>query len=70
MALHARLVAPPPEPRQVWPWHQLRCASISASVLLGGDRRMEAETYLSTGFGIRTAIESKRGWLGSFRGFG
>ncbi len=64
MALRARLVAPPPEPRQVWPWHTPKCASILSSLFLAGDRRMEAETYLSSGFGLRTAIESKRtGWV-------
>jgi len=63
MALRARLVAPPPEPRQVWPWHTLQCGAIPASLLLDGDRRMEAQTYLSSGFGIRAAIESKTsGW--------
>jgi hypothetical protein len=30
---------------------------------VGGDRRLEAETYLSSGYGLRTAIESKpTGW--------
>ncbi len=63
MALRARLVAPPPEPRQVWPWHTVKSGSFSASALLAGDRRMEAETYLSSGYGIRQAIEAKpNGW--------
>jgi hypothetical protein len=63
MALRARLVAPPPEPRQVWPWHTVKSGSFSASALLVGDRRMEAETYLSSGYGIRQAIEAKpNGW--------
>ncbi len=63
MALRARLVAPPPEPRQIWPWHTPKCASMSSTLFLAGDRRMEAETYLSTGFGLRAAIESKAdGW--------
>ncbi len=61
MALRARLAAPPPKPRQVWPWHTLKCASMPSSALFAGDRRMEAETYLSSGFGIRAAIESKVG---------
>jgi hypothetical protein len=30
--------------------------------LLGGERRLEAETYLSEGFRIRAAIEKQRGW--------
>jgi hypothetical protein len=63
MALRARLVAPPPPPRLAWPWHTPKCGSVRASALLLGDRRIEAETYLSSGFGIRTAIESKvAGW--------
>ena len=60
MALRARLAAPPP-PQQTWPWHKVRSASLSVSAFTGGDRRLEAETYLSSGFGIRTAIESKAG---------
>lgn len=31
--------------------------------MFGGDRRMEAETYLSSGYGIRSAIEARsHGW--------
>ncbi len=64
MALRARLVAPPPAPAQLWPYHKLKSASVPASLLLAGDRRMEAETYLSSGFGIRAAIEARAsGWV-------
>ena len=63
MALRARLVAPPPQPKQTWPWHVLKHASVKVSQVLAGDRRMEAETYLSSGFGIRQAIEGKTGWV-------
>lgn len=64
MALRARLAPPPPAPREIWPWHTAKTGSISVSAILGGDRRMEAETYLSSGYGIRTAIESKpTGWV-------
>jgi hypothetical protein len=64
MALRARLVAPPPEPRLVWPWHTVKAGSVRATALLSGDRRMEAETYLSSGHGLRIAIESKlSGWV-------
>lgn len=63
MALRARLAAPAPSPRQDWPYHDLKSASVPASILFSGERRLEAETYLSTGFGIRAAIESKAtGW--------
>lgn len=61
MALRARLAPPPPAPRVVWPYHKAKVGSIAARVLFGGDRRMEGETYLSSGYGIRTAIESKTG---------
>lgn len=64
MALRARLAPPPPAPREIWPWHTAKTGSISVSAILAGDRRMEAETYLSSGYGIRTAIESKpTGWV-------
>lgn len=61
MALRARLVAPPPATRTEWPWHDAKASSIAASALLRGDRRLEAATYLSSGFGIRTSLESKPG---------
>lgn len=63
MAIRARLVAPPPKPTQIWPWHVLKHASVRAKQLFAGDRRMEAETYLSRGFSLREAIESRpTGW--------
>lgn len=63
MALRARLVAPPPPPETAWPWHSVKWGSIAASTLLMGDRRMEGETYLSSGYGLRIAIEAKpQGW--------
>ena len=63
MALRARLSPPAAAAPIVWPWHTAKIGSISARVLFAGDRRMEAETYLSSGYGIRVAIESKAaGW--------
>ena len=63
MAFRARLVAPPPQPKQTWPWHVLKHSSVRVTQLLADDRRMEAETYLSSGFGIQLAIEGKaHGW--------
>ncbi len=63
MAQRARLSAPHSEPQQEWPWHQLKWTSLSANLLLSGDRRMEAESYLSSGRGIRLAIEGRHfGW--------
>jgi type I restriction enzyme S subunit len=61
MALRARLVAPRPETKTDWPWHEANWASISASTLFKGDRRFEAESYLATAYGIRIAIESHHG---------
>jgi len=64
MALRARLVAPPPLPKVVWPWHTAKFGSIPVTAIVGGDRRMEGETYLSSGYGLRVAIESKsNGWV-------
>ena len=63
MVVRARLVAPPPKPKQIWPCHVLKHASVRANQLLAGDRRMEAETYLSRGFSLREAIEARpTGW--------
>lgn len=64
MALRARLVAPPPKPRERWPYHKLKSGTVPASLLFAGERRMEAETYLSSGFAIRAAIEARpNGWV-------
>lgn len=63
MALRARLVAPSAPPPEKWPWHKAKWLSLPLHDLLSGDRRMEAESYLSSGYGIRLAIEGKaRGW--------
>jgi type I restriction enzyme S subunit len=63
MALRARLVAPPPQQKTVWPWHEVKWASLSASTLTSGERRFEADNYLATAYGIRTAIEGRsEGW--------
>jgi hypothetical protein len=63
MALRARLVAPPPSPEREWLWHSVLSSSIAASSLFYRDRRMEAESYLTHGYGIRLAIEAKTGWV-------
>jgi hypothetical protein len=62
MAIRARLSAPRPE-RDNWPWHQAKWTFLPASLLMGGDRRMEAENYLAGGYGIRVAMEARKtGW--------
>ena len=63
MALRARLVAPPPVVAPIWHWHKVKTKAVPARLLFAGERRMEAETYLSSGFGLRLAIESiPNGW--------
>ena len=62
MAIRARLAAPRSVPRE-WPWHEAKVASLPISLMLKGDRRMEAENYLAGGFGIRVAFEAfQYGW--------
>ena len=62
MALRARLT-PPRESQANWPWHEVKCSSIRASVIFNGERRMEAENFLASGFKTRQRIESKpSGW--------
>ena len=61
MAFRARVAPSLPRAPETYPWHKVKAASISVSAFTAGDRRLEAETYLSSGFGIRTAIESKAG---------
>ena len=60
MAVRARL-APPKGIRVDWPWHKAKTSSLSVSLMLSGDRRMEAENYLASGYGTRIAIEAKTG---------
>lgn len=52
----------------MWPWHTLTWASVSVGQMLGGDRRMEAETYLSRGFSLREAIQARKSGWKSFGG--
>ena len=62
MALRARLT-PPREEKREWPWHQPEAKIVSASLMFTGDRRMEAEGYLSSGYGLRVRFQqAKTGW--------
>lgn len=62
MAVRARLTAPR-ETRTDWPWHEVKSASLKASLFFNGDRRMEAENFLASGFATRLAVESQAsGW--------
>ena len=62
MAVRARLT-PPRETQTNWPWHKVKSSSLRASLLADGERRMEAENFLASGFETRLKIESKAaGW--------
>ena len=64
MALRARLARALPEPEQCSPYHAESWTVLSTIFMRHGDRRLEAENYLSSGYGIRIAIESKTsGWV-------
>lgn len=63
MAQRARLSPPRFEPEQAWPWHQVKWTSLPVNNFRSGDRRMEAENYLSGGYGLRLTIENRSvGW--------
>lgn len=62
MAVRARLTAPRIE-RKEWPWHQAKWVALPASLFMKGERRMEAETYLASGYGIRIALEAVEGHI-------
>lgn len=64
MALRARIILPPPaKPLPDQPWHKVLWAGVRARQLIAGARRLEGETYLSSGYGIKLAIRGKpRGW--------
>jgi type I restriction enzyme, S subunit len=64
MANRARLSAPQTEPLEAPHHHEITWAALPAQILMRADRRMEAENYLSGGYGIRLGIESQpRGWV-------
>jgi hypothetical protein len=65
MAAPTRPLTSPTEIRpSEWPWHVPNVGSVGVSLLAGSQRRMEAESYLTDGYGIRLAIEAKpSGWI-------
>lgn len=64
MVIRARLVAPPPKQKTSWPHHEPSWTIIKLSQMASGERRMEADTYLSHGFGVKEAIQAKSsGWI-------
>lgn len=58
MAVRARLSAPKAAAKN-WPWHHAKWGEVKASIFWGGDRRLEAENYLSSGYGIRLAMDAR-----------
>jgi hypothetical protein len=58
MAVRARLSAPRQAATE-WPWHHAKWGEIKTSIFWGGDRRLEAENYLSSGYGIRLAMDAR-----------
>src|SRR5437868_927953 len=64
MAERARLSAPQPAKPNEWPHHEVQWTALPARFLAQDDRRMEAENYLSSGYGLRLSIESRpKGWM-------
>jgi type I restriction enzyme S subunit len=59
MVVRARLSAPRIE-RDRWPWHHAKWTALPASLLAAGERRMEAENYLSGGYGLRVALQARK----------
>lgn len=58
MAIRAAL-SPPKEDQSRWDWHEAKWNALPASILSSKDRRMEAENYLSGGYGIRLSMDSR-----------
>lgn len=58
MAQRVQLSQPQLRPSD-WPWHSVRSMTIRASALARADRRLEAENFLSDGYGIRLSLTSK-----------
>lgn len=65
MAVRARLSAPRPQ-EDKWPWHIAAWLALPVTALAAGERRLEAETYLHGGYGIRLALEAQRGGWARF----
>jgi len=57
MARRPRL-SPAREAQKNWLWHTAKTMTLPASALSTGDRRMEAESYLSSGYGQRLALDA------------
>lgn len=58
MAQRAVLSQPQLRPND-WPWHTARSMTISVTALRRADRRLEAENFLSDGYGLRVSLAAK-----------
>lgn len=64
MASRPLLSAPRPDAPTTWPYHTAKVASLPAHLLMRGDRRLEGDVYLTSGYGIRLALETQPdGWV-------
>lgn len=59
MVVRARIAATSSPPRRAWPWHTAKWKAVSLRALTTGDRRLEAETYLSEGHLIREVVRGR-----------
>lgn len=58
------LSAPLPDAPTAWPYHTAKVASLPAHLLMRGDRRFEGDVYLTSGYGVRLALETQpAGWV-------
>lgn len=58
------LSAPLPEAPTTWPHHTAKVATLPVHLLMRGDRRLEGDVYLTSGYGIRLALETQpAGWV-------
>ncbi|RZJ94303.1 MAG: hypothetical protein EOO60_03340 [Hymenobacter sp.] len=64
MASRPLLSAPLPSAPTTWPYHTAKVASLPAHLLMRGDRRLEGDVYLTSGYGVRLALEAQpAGWV-------
>lgn len=58
------LSAPLPAAPTAWPYHTAKTASLPAHLLMQGSRRLEGDVYLTSGYGVRLALELQpAGWV-------
>lgn len=63
MAERARLSPPETSPSGPWRWHSPDWLSLPVSEMISGERRLEAENFLSSGRALRIAFKGRQtGW--------